>query len=245
MTRNWLTSSLLPSNYCWWLAMERAVEVSNLLPTPTILLQSHHMNSFMTRNLISALLPPCLQLPTLHNLPSPNSTPTQSSVFVSVDAPNPTAYYSITRLLNESLQMETWSQFNEKYGGSFTFTSRADLDSILHRPLPFNNEDTVFAVNPSTNTLAKATVIQSPFDPSSDPFTLKFPDDTLSQHMANSIRDNDPSSAIEDQFSHISNPLLPWIQDNAKVTFSHPSLGPNGGTSNTTNPNTQMKLSPL
>ena len=32
MTRNLLTSSLLPSNY-WWLAMKRAVEVSNMLPT--------------------------------------------------------------------------------------------------------------------------------------------------------------------------------------------------------------------
>ena len=32
MTRNWLISSLLPSNY-WWFAMKRAVEVSNMLPT--------------------------------------------------------------------------------------------------------------------------------------------------------------------------------------------------------------------
>ena len=117
-------------------------------------------------------------------------------------------------------------QFQEKYDGLFTFTSRADLDSILHRPLPYNNEELVFAIHPNTNTLSKAIIIQSPFDPINDPFTLKFPDGTLSQHMSESITDNDPTAPLEIPSDPTPNPLLPWIQHDAKVTFCHPSLGP-------------------
>ena len=125
------------------------------------------------------------------------------------------------------LTLPAGPEFKEQYDGSFTFNSKADLDSILHRPLPFNNSDPIFATNPNTNTISKATIITSPFDPTSDPFTLKFQDGTLSQHIAESINDHDPTAPLVDTSNPTPNPIFPWIQHDAKVTFCHPSLGPN------------------
>ena len=44
--------------------------------------------------------------------------------------------------------------------------------------------------------------------------------------MTDSIQDNDLSKPINETTDQPNNTILPWIRHNAKVTFTHPSLGP-------------------
>ena len=233
MTRNWLTSSLLPSNY-WWLAMKRAVEVSNMLPTfhlktdnPTT---PHEL--FYGENQTFEHSPQCSPSPTLHNLVSLNAIKCicvgRCSISNGLKFYHPPTKRLFTdgNVVKFDLTLPAGPQFNESYDGSFTFTSKADLDSILHRPLPFTDSSTVYATNPNTNTSSKATVINSPFDPTTDPYILKFDDGPISQHMTEDINDHDPKTPLVDSTTPQAHPVLPWIKHDAKVTLSHPSLTP-------------------
>ena len=237
MTRNWLTSSLLPSNY-WWLAMKWAVEVSNMLPTlhtTTTTPVSPHELFYQQKPDLRTLVP----MFAVAYVTQPTISKSHSNAIKCICVgrgsksngilfyhPPTKRIFTDGNIAKFDFTLPSGPQFQEKYDGSFTFTSKADLDSILHRPLPFNNEDQVFAIHPTTNYLTPGTIIQAPFDPTTDPFSLKFSDGTLSQNMTDSIQDNDPSTAITETSDQPNNPLLHWIKHDAKVTFTHPSLGP-------------------
>ena len=237
MTRNWLTSALLPSSY-WWLAMKRAVEVSNTLPTFHIDTPSPttpHELFYGEQPDLRALVP--MFTPAWVTQPSLSKFHTNSLLCICVGrcpTSNGLLFYHppTKRTFTEADSIKfdftfpAGPRFNEKYDGSFTFTSRADLDNILHRPSPFNIDETVFVKHPDNDKYTKASIFHSPFDASAQPFTVRFPDGSLSQHMADDILDHDPDAPLIEPSPAQADPLLPWIKHDAKVTFSHPALGP-------------------
>jgi hypothetical protein len=237
MTRNWLTSSLLPSSY-WWFAMKRAVEVSNMLPTfhtntthPVTPFELFYGSKPDLRNLVPMFSVVYVQQPTLQKF---HSNAIKCICVGRCSISNGTLFYhpptkrtfTDGNIVKYDFTLPAGPQFNQQYDGSFTFTSKADLNSILHRPLPFANNDTVYATHPINANIEKATVIEAPFDPTKNPFTIKFTDGTISEHMADTLQDNDPNAPLQDDTLPQANPILPWIQHDAKVPFSHPTLGP-------------------
>ena len=119
--------------------------------------------------------------------------------------------------------------FGIAYDGSFSFTSKASIDSILHRPAPFTEHQSVFV--PSTTdplVTVSATVIEEPIDPSKDPYVVRFANGDIGEVPTKDIKETTtitpPTIDPIDQTKPC--PSLPWIKNNAACTFSHPSLGP-------------------
>jgi hypothetical protein len=237
MARNWLTNSLLPSNY-WWLAMKRAVEVSNMLPTfhiktdpPT----TPHEYFYGSQPDLRALVP----MFTVAYVTRPSLSKFHSNALKCIcvgrcSVSNGLLFYHPTtkQLFTEGntvrfdLTLAAGPCFNEPYDGSFSYTSQADLDNILHRPSPFSTNNTVFAPHPNTTIITAAKVISTPVDPTSTPYTIRFTDGLISEHMADDLLDHDPTATRIDAPSTTANPALPWLLHDAKCTLSHPALGP-------------------
>ena len=201
--------------------MKRAVEVSNMLPTfhmktanPTTPHELFYGEKPDLRTLVPMFSVAYITQP---NLSKYHSNAIKCICVGRCSTSNGLKFYHppTKRLFTNGnvvkfdLTLPVGPQFNESYDGSFTFTSKADLDSILHRPLPFADSGTVHATHPNTNKTTKAVVINSPFDPTTDPYILKLDDGTLSQHMTEDIIDHDPKAPLEDATPPHVNPILP------------------------------------
>jgi hypothetical protein len=119
--------------------------------------------------------------------------------------------------------------FGIEYDGSFTFTSKASMDSILHRPAPFSENQTVF-VPSATDPLVTvaATVIEEPVDPAKNPYVVRFENGDIAEVPTTDIKDTLSTAppSIDPVNPKAPCPSLPWIKHDAACTFSHPSLGP-------------------
>ena len=134
MTRNWLTSSLLPSNY-WWFAMKRAVEVSNLLPTfhtnNTTPISPHEL-FYQQRPDLRTLVP----MFSIAYVTQPTISKFHSNAIKCICVgrcsksngilfyhPPTKRVFTDGNIVKYDFTLPSGPQFQEKYDGSFTFTS--------------------------------------------------------------------------------------------------------------------------
>jgi hypothetical protein len=223
--------------------MKRAVEVTNILPTfhiktdpPTTPFEYFYGHKSDLRTLIPMLTVAYVTRPSLSKF---HSNTLKCICVGRCSVSNGLLFYHppTKQLFSEGntarfdLTLPAGPTLQEPYHGSFTYTSQADLDSILHRPSPFSTHNTVYAPNSTTDIITAVTVIVTPVDIANNPYTIKFIDGTLSEHMAHDTLDRNPSAAIVDSQSPTVDPALPWPQHDTKCTLSHPAfvLNPNRG----------------
>ena len=239
MARNWLSSAVLPSQF-WWFAVKRATEVSNILPSfhlgddkPTTPYEMFFGEKPDLRSLIPMFSVAWVHRPSSHKFESRSikcivvGRDSKSDGLIFYHPPTKTTFVDGNQ--HRFVPSDpAGPSFGIPYNGSFSFTSQASLDSILHRPAPFQENQRVFV--PSTSdpsVLVPAVIIEEPVDPSKDHFVVQFSNGDISQIMSSLITDTNVSSPPNvDPIDPVSpHPGLPWIQHSAKVTFTHPSLG--------------------
>jgi hypothetical protein len=240
MARNWLASSALPSQY-WWFAVKRATEVANILPTfhlgddnPTTPHEMFYGEKPDLRNLIPMFTVTWVNRPTSNKFESRSlkciivGRDSRSNGYLFHHPPTKTTFVDGNEHRFD-FNSTAGPSFGIQYDGAFTFTSKASLDSILHRPAPFSENQQVFV--PSTHdpqVYVPAVVIEEPVNPSTAPYTVRYNNGDISQVPSSSVKETlqDEPPTTDPVNPSAANPALPWLQHDARATFSHPSLGP-------------------
>ena len=247
MTRNWLTSSLLPSKY-WWFGVKRAIEIQNLFPVKRNgKLTTPHELVFQSKPDYRVLFPMFSTAYIKQNRETGGHhknkwrSKTLKCILVGTDNKSDgfLFYHPPSKQIltgNNGYRLDTYlpagPQFSETYDGAFTFNTQSDRDNI-HRPLMFEESDSVFIKH--NNTYIEGKILAAPLDDESEPYTIQeCTSGNIREVNAEDISDHDPtripSDPPPDTTAHPF-PLLPWIQPNSKATLyipkqmSHPKQG--------------------
>ena len=240
MTRNWLTSSLLPSKY-WWFGVKRAVEVLNMMPvkrngTVTTPHELVYKNKPDYRTLFPLFSIAYIKQNRETGGQHKNKWKTKTLKCILVGTDNKSDgllfYHPPSKQLltgNNGYRLDTYlpsgPQFNETFDGSFQFNTKGDMDAI-HRPMAFEEGNNVYLKQEDKYVQAK--IVAAPLDDENDTYTIQ---ETLTGNLrelnAEDISDHDPTAVPEDPspttLSHPF-PLLPWIKPDAKATLYLPKV---------------------
>ena len=242
MARNWLTSSLLPSKY-WWFAIKRAVEIMNIMPCSHLKkgITTPHEFVFGKKVDYRVLFP----MFSVAYVKQPRETGgshkqkirTKSLKCIVVGSDTKTNglqfYHPNSKQLisaNNGFRLDSFlpsgPQFQQQFDGAFIFNTRSGQDNI-HRPLAHEDNDKIFFKN-ANGTHDEATIIFTPFDDTSEPYTVQVTSNgSLHEFMGSELLDHNPDQPPSDDVTNPSpHPLLPWIKPHAKATLYLPHIMP-------------------
>jgi dUTPase len=237
MSRNWLTSSLLPSTY-WFFAVKRASEVCNIMPTS-------HLGSVTTpfelvhkRKVDYRLLFPMFSSAFIKYRRADGSvknkwvSQTLKCIVVGTcRTSNGLLFYhpQSKQLITcgDGYKFDTFSpsgpQFNEKFDGSFAM-STYHANQVVHQPHSFEISNKIFFKNPdSPSSYLSASILAQPHDEDSDPYTVQVTSTgAIIQLLASDLLDHDPTVPPISSTPSVQFPHLPWIKHNAISTLYLP-----------------------
>jgi deoxyuridine 5'-triphosphate nucleotidohydrolase len=234
MTRNWLTSSLLPTKY-WFYGIKRACEVTNILPAPHVKkLTTPHELVYKTKVDYRQLFPMFSiayikyaregggvkdkwKSRSLKCIAVGSCSRSNGLLFY-----HPPSKQVIT--CGNGYRFDTFSpagpQFEERFDGNFVFSTQ-DTNSQVHQQPTHEQNTTVYIKDPNQpNKYNKAKILSIPVNENLDPYIVQLMEsgDIQTIHTED-INDHDPSVDPEATSTNTPFPHLPWIQHKAKVTL--------------------------
>lgn len=240
MTRNWLTSSLLPSKY-WFAGIKRAAEVSNILPVEhTDQITTPYELVYQQKPDYRTLIP-MFSLAYIrrdraqggHHLNKWHTRTIRCILIGTDDKSDGLLFYHPpsrqTLTANDGFKFDTFlpsgPQLGETFDGAFIFNTKTSMAQI-HRP-PTHEEGRTVWIQQDNDTYIQATVLSPPIDEENDLYQVQETEsgDILEIHE-NKVKDHNPLAEIEEPQPepHKSTfGLLPWIRPNAKVTLYLPN----------------------
>jgi deoxyuridine 5'-triphosphate nucleotidohydrolase len=234
MSRNWLTSAMLPTKY-WHLAIKRACEVSNVLPT-------NHTNTITTphelvynKKVDYRVLFPMFSIAYIKYLREGGTVKDkwapQSLKCIVVGTCNKSDgllfYHPPSKQLitcGNGYKFDPFSpsgpQFDEKFDGTFTFHT-GNIQSAIHRPPTFELTKTVYFKSQSDpSKYEKGTILSQPVDDDTEPYTVHITTSgNIIQLLSSQLLHHNPSSPATTSTTQLPFPHLPWIQHNSKATL--------------------------
>ena len=186
MTRNWLTSSLLPSKY-WYFGVKRSVEVLNMLPT-------HHIKNTVTTphelvfnkkvdfcHLFSLFSTAYIKQERLQGGKHKNKFISHSLKCILVGAdplsdgflfyhPKSKQLFSADDGFRLDPTLPSGPHFNETYDGSFIFNTKCSIPS-LHQPHSFKLSNTIYYN--LDNKWSSGKIINQPIDEDTEPYVIQ------------------------------------------------------------------------
>ena len=242
MTRNWLTSSLLPSKY-WWFGIKRAIEIMNIMPSShqKNVIASPHKLAFGTKVDYRVLFPmfslAYIKQEREQGGTHKNKFKTRSLKCILVGSDSKSNGYLFyhppsKQLLsgNNGHRLDTFlpagPQFDQAFDGNFIFNTRGEMDAI-HRPLTHDDGKQVFYKD-DENKFVEARILSSPIDDEKEPYTIQnLHNASIHEFMAASLLDHDPTATPADPTPTVNTsvfPLLPWIKPESKATLWLPKI---------------------
>ena len=186
MSRNWMTSNLLPSTY-WYFALKRASEVGNILPTNHIkdTITTPHELVFGSKVDYRSLFPmfslAYVKLPP-RQMEDGNKWSSKTIKCIAVGRcpksdgmlfyiPGQKQLISCGEGYKFDPSSPSGPHFNEKFDNQFYFTTRATTEAAIHRQPSYQLNDKVYVKTTAGYTLAH--VLDLPINDDADPYTLQ------------------------------------------------------------------------
>ena len=235
MSRNWMTSNLLPSYY-WYFALRRACEVGNILPTNHIkgTITTPHELVFRTKVDYRTLFP-MFSLAFIKFPPRRQddgnkwSSKTVKGIVVGCCPrsdgllfyiPGQKQLISCGKGYKFDPSTPSGPQFNEKFENTFYFTTRASTEAALHCTPTYQQQETVYVA--TNGNYVQAHVLDIPIDDDNEPYTLQTVETgEIIQELASNIHQSLPQESTESLPS--ATPTYPWLKNQAKVTMILPT----------------------
>jgi deoxyuridine 5'-triphosphate nucleotidohydrolase len=243
MSRNWLTSSMLPSKF-WYHAVKRAAEVCNILPT-------HHLKNITTPFEIMhktkvdyRQLFPMFSVAYIKHVRDKggdsNKWKSKSLKCIAVgqcDKSDGLLFYhppsKQTFTCGEGYKFDTFSpsgpQFELPFDGNFTLSTQSVLSGI-HRP-PTHEEGATVYLKTETSFIPSI-ILSVPVDDDNDHYVIQEKDSgNIHEVLADEVLDHNPNEDPTLQSTTVPFPHLSWIKHNAKATLylsdrmAHPKQG--------------------
>ena len=244
--RNWMTSQLLPSKY-WYFAVKRAAEVNNIMPTThiknkvTTPFELVHGRKVDYRQLFPMFSTAYIKKERDQGGRHKNKFKSQSikCIVVGRDTKSDALmfYHPLSKQVitcQDGYRLDTFGpsgpQFAETFDGNFTFNNKGSMERI-HRPASFEIDNTVYIQ--VDNKYEPAVVLHQPINEDDEPYTIRIETtDEIRDVMSSELKDHNPTAPIQDTAQTTKPfPLIPWIQNEAKVTLflhqqmKHPQQG--------------------
>ena len=234
MSRNWLASALLPSEF-WWFAMRRATEVSNYLPLKVDnILTSPHQLMYKQKPDMRNLIP--LFAVAYPEYPSKSSLDAQSCKAILVGKSKSTRAYEFYNPSTKNIitssnfkideRLTSGPAFGLPYDGGLHFNKYCQYNDSI-RPPQFSPETEVFIRQPE-NKYIKAQIIAIP-KTDTNIYTIQYNDGSIHEIHETFISGNDPTISPSPNEPLLRN-LPTWIKNKSKCTIflnnmSRPSQG--------------------
>jgi dUTPase len=241
MSRNWLTSSMLPSAY-WYFAVKRATEIGNILPT------NHIKNQIITpyelvfnqkvdyRTLFPMFSTAYIKVPKVRQ-EDRSKWHSQTIKCIAVGrCPKSDGllfYHPSTKQLlscGDGYKFDTSSpsgpQFSENYDQNFYMTTRASAEDAIHCPPTYQQGQHAY-IQLEPNIYTKVHILNIPFNDDTKPYTVQATDTgDIHQVLAKNFHASDPTHTPSDTPSALTPlPHIPWIHDGAHITVILESTG--------------------
>ena len=238
MTRNWITSALLPTTF-WWFGVKRAVEVSNTaIPTfhhdknnPTTPFELVHKRKPDLRNLIPMFSIADIKIDKEqgghHRQSIRSQTLRTICVGLSHKADCAMFYHPPSKqtIHSDTYKFDTYMpagpQFKLNFDGDFVFNTRSDYEQCTHKPCSHEkNADIYVKYN---DKIEKGKIIDTPMNKEEDPFYIQLDNHDIHPFMVSDIHLSNPElTPLDIPIKASDPPHLPWITDGAKVTLVPP-----------------------
>ena len=234
MSRNWLASALLPSEF-WWFAMRRATEVSNYLPLKVDnILTSPHQLMYKQKPDMRNLIP--LFAVAYPEYPSKSSLDAQSCKAILVGKSKTTRAYEFYNPSTKNIitssnfkldeRLTSGPAFGLPYDGGLHFNKYCQYNDSI-RPPQFSPETEVFIKQPN-NKYIQAHIIAIP-KTDTNIYTIQYNDGSIHEIHETFISLNNPTISPSPNEPPLRN-LPTWIKNNSKCTIflnnmSRPSQG--------------------
>jgi hypothetical protein len=235
MTRNWLTSSLLPTKY-WYYGIKRACEISNILPAPHVdeLTTPHEM--VFKQKVDYRQLFPMFSVAYIKYAREGGGVKdkwkSRSLKCIAVGSCNKSNgllfYHPPSKQIitcGNGYHFDTFSpagpQFStERFDGNFVFSTQ-NVQSQIHQKPSHELDSTVFIKHPTLpNNFQKAKVLSIATNEDTEPYIVQIMDSgDIQTHQIDDILDHDPTATPQDNPSHHPLPHLPWIHHKSHVTL--------------------------
>jgi len=198
MSRNWLASSLLPSEF-WWHAMKRATEVSNYIPIKiNNSLTTPHEQVYNCKPDLRNLLP--MFSVAYPSYKSKTSTDAQTCKAILIGKSTTSNAYEFYHPATKNVLTSTTFKLDERlaagpafglpYDGGLYFTKYCEYNDTL-RPPTYAPEALVY-VQLSNNTYTQVQIIEIP-KTNLNIYTIQYPDGSIHKIHEKHIHPSDPN----------------------------------------------------
>ena len=223
MSRNWLASSLLPSEL-WWHAMKRSTEVSNYIPLKiNNSLTTPHELVYNCKPDIRNLLP--LFSVAYPSYKSRTSTDAQTCKAILIGKSITANAYEFYHPATKNILTSTTFKLDERlaagpafglpYDGGLYFTKYCEYNDTL-RPPTYAPETMVY-VQSSNNTYTAVQIIEIPKS-NLNIYTIQYPDGSIHEIHEKHIHPSDPNMSPASDDPPLQN-IPTWIKHNGKCTL--------------------------
>ena len=245
MSRNWLTSSMLPTKY-WWFALKRACEVSNVMPTMINNKVSTPYELVYKRKVDYRCLLPQFCLAYIRQVREEGGSHKNKWLNKNLkcilvgkcDKSDSLLFYHppSKQILScaDGYRFDTTSpagpQFGEHFDGDFIFTTKSAM-STIHRPPKHDENSTAFIQDEENkDQYHQVTILSVPIDDDKEPYTVQYVNSgNIIQCFEHELRDHDPSVSpidVPTATPHAPFPHMQWLHHKSKVTLYLPTIMP-------------------
>jgi len=223
MSRNWLASSLLPSEF-WWHAMKRATEVANYLPLKiNNSLTTPHEQVYNSKPDLRNLLP--MFSVAYPSYKSNTSTDAQTCKAILIGRSNTTNAYEFYHPKTKNVLTSATFKLDERlaagpafglpYDGGLYFSKYCEYKEAP-RPPTYAPESLVYILS-SNNTYTEVQIIDIP-KTDLNIYSIQYPDGSIHEVHEKYILPSDPNANPSTNDPPLRN-IPKWITNNSKCTL--------------------------